>query len=76
MVVLYFLAAGIALLHDRRVDKRRADEFGEFEIDHDAEDDPEAASRAAARARAKRGTAGEAAVDRDRDRDRGTKAAG
>ena len=42
MVVLYFLAAAVAILHDKRVDKRRAEEFGEYEIDDDPEDDPEA----------------------------------
>lgn len=33
MVLLYFLAAGIALLHDRRVDKRTAKEFAEYDLD-------------------------------------------
>lgn len=33
MVVLYFIAVGIALLHDRRIDKRRAKEFEEYGID-------------------------------------------
>lgn len=32
MVVLYLIAAGIALLHDRRVDKRRAAELAEYEV--------------------------------------------
>lgn len=33
MVVLFFIAVGIALLHDRRADKRRAAEFAEYGID-------------------------------------------
>ncbi|MFC5338171.1 twin-arginine translocase subunit TatC [Leucobacter denitrificans] len=33
MVILYFVAVGIALLHDKRVDKRRAEEFAEYGID-------------------------------------------
>lgn len=33
MVVLYFLAAGVAVLHDRRVDKRTAKEFAEYGLD-------------------------------------------
>lgn len=33
MVVLYFIAVAITLLHDRRVDKRRAKEFEEYGID-------------------------------------------
>ncbi len=33
MVVLYFIAVGIALIHDRRLDKRRAKEFEEYGID-------------------------------------------
>lgn len=33
MVVLYFVAVGIALLHDRRIDKKRAAEFAEYGID-------------------------------------------
>lgn len=33
IVVLYFAAAGIAILHDRRVDRRRARELAEYELD-------------------------------------------
>lgn len=33
MLILFFIAAGIALLHDRRVDKKRAKEFAEYGID-------------------------------------------
>lgn len=33
MVVLFFIAVGIALLHDRRADKRRAAEFEEYGLD-------------------------------------------
>lgn len=33
MVLLYFMAAGIALLHDRRVDKRAAKDLAEYGID-------------------------------------------
>lgn len=33
MVLLYFVAVAITLLHDRRVDKRRAKEFEEYGID-------------------------------------------
>ena len=36
IVLLYFGAAGVALLHDRRVDKRRAAELGEYGIEPDA----------------------------------------
>ncbi|WP_244304568.1 twin-arginine translocase subunit TatC [Leucobacter viscericola] len=32
IVVLYFAAAGIAILHDRRVDKRRAAEFANYDL--------------------------------------------
>ncbi|WP_427871210.1 twin-arginine translocase subunit TatC [Leucobacter luti] len=35
MVLLYFGAAGIAILHDKRVDKKRAAEFAEYDIDLD-----------------------------------------
>ncbi|MGD9607489.1 MAG: twin-arginine translocase subunit TatC [Leucobacter sp.] len=37
IVVLYFAAAGIAVLHDKRVDKRRAADLAEYGID-EAED--------------------------------------
>lgn len=33
MILLYFAAAGIAILHDRRVDKRRAAELSEYDLD-------------------------------------------
>lgn len=33
IVVLYFAAAGISILHDRRVDKRRAEEFAAYDLD-------------------------------------------
>lgn len=33
MVLLYFIAVGISLLHDRRIDKRRAKEFDEYGLD-------------------------------------------
>lgn len=33
MIVLYFVAVAIALLHDRRLDKRRAAEFAEYGLD-------------------------------------------
>lgn len=33
MLVLYFIAVGISLLHDRRVDKRQAKEFAEYGLD-------------------------------------------
>ncbi|WP_346057946.1 twin-arginine translocase subunit TatC [Leucobacter alluvii] len=35
IIVLYFAAAGVALLHDRRVDKRRAAELAEYDLDDD-----------------------------------------
>lgn len=38
MVVLYFLAAGVAILHDRRVDKRTAKEFAEYGLDETSND--------------------------------------
>ncbi|MBN9611945.1 MAG: twin-arginine translocase subunit TatC, partial [Actinobacteria bacterium] len=41
IIVLYFAAAGIAILHDRRVDKRRAGELAEYGIDQSAEPDSE-----------------------------------
>ncbi|MEV8338042.1 twin-arginine translocase subunit TatC [Leucobacter sp. NPDC077196] len=37
IIVLYFAAAGISLLHDRRVDKRRAAELAEYDLDEEAE---------------------------------------
>ncbi len=33
IIVLYFTAAGISILHDRRVDKRRAEEFAAYDLD-------------------------------------------
>lgn len=39
IVVLYFGAAGIAILHDRRADKRRAAELAEYGIDDSGLDD-------------------------------------
>lgn len=33
MILLYFIAAGIALLHDRRLDKRRSADFAEYGLD-------------------------------------------
>lgn len=33
MVLLYFIAAGVAILHDRRVDKRVAKELAEYSLD-------------------------------------------
>lgn len=33
ITVLFFLATGVAILHDRRVDKRRAKEFAEYDLD-------------------------------------------
>lgn len=33
MILLYFIAVGVTLLHDRRVDKRRAAEFAEYGLD-------------------------------------------
>lgn len=44
IVVLYFIAAGIAILHDRRVDKRRSEELSEYGIDLS---DPSAGSESA-----------------------------
>ncbi|MGW9021781.1 twin-arginine translocase subunit TatC [Leucobacter chromiiresistens] len=37
IIVLYFAAAGIAILHDRRVDKRRATELAEYDLDETAD---------------------------------------
>jgi sec-independent protein translocase protein TatC len=39
--VLYFGAAGIAILHDRRVDKRRSAELAEYGIGDDQARDGE-----------------------------------
>ena len=39
IIVLYFIAAGIAILHDRRVDKKRAAELSEYDLDSDNSDD-------------------------------------
>lgn len=36
IVVLYFAAAGIAVLHDKRLDKRRAAELAEYDLADDA----------------------------------------
>lgn len=33
IIVLYFLAAGVAILHDRVVDKKRATEFAEYDLE-------------------------------------------
>ena len=33
ITVLFFLATGVAILHDRRVDKRRAKEFADYDRD-------------------------------------------
>ena len=33
IVVLYFIAAGVAIWHDRIVDKKRAVEFAEYGLD-------------------------------------------
>ncbi|GAA1631357.1 twin-arginine translocase subunit TatC [Leucobacter chromiireducens] len=41
IAVLYFAAAGIAILHDRRADKRRAAEFAEYDLDPVATKDDE-----------------------------------
>jgi sec-independent protein translocase protein TatC len=41
IVVLYFGAAGIAILHDRRVDKRRSAELAEYGIGDDQARDGE-----------------------------------
>lgn len=38
MVLLYFIAVGVALLNDRRADKRRAAEFAEYDLDMSAPD--------------------------------------
>jgi sec-independent protein translocase protein TatC len=35
VIVLYFAATGIALLHDRRVSKRRAKEFADYDLTED-----------------------------------------
>jgi len=43
IIVLYFAAAGVAILHDKRVDKRRAKELAEYGIDQSAESDSESA---------------------------------
>lgn len=37
IVVLYFIAAGIAILHDKRVDRTRASELAEYGLDDDAD---------------------------------------
>lgn len=39
MVLLYFAAAGVAILHDRRIDKRAAKEFAEYGLDDAPTDD-------------------------------------
>ncbi|QYM77243.1 twin-arginine translocase subunit TatC [Leucobacter luti] len=41
MIVLYFSAAGIALLHDRRVDKRRSAELAEYDLEDASTKDEE-----------------------------------
>ncbi|WP_449283322.1 twin-arginine translocase subunit TatC [Leucobacter sp.] len=41
IVVLYFGAAGVAILHDRRIDKRRAAELAEYGIDDEPARDGE-----------------------------------
>jgi len=42
IAVLFFAAAGVAILHDRRVDKRRASELSEYDLDDAAASDSEA----------------------------------
>lgn len=37
IVVLYFIAAGVSILHDQRVDKRRSEELAEYGISEDSE---------------------------------------
>lgn len=37
MVLLFFLAAGIAIWHDKRADKKRAAEFAEYDLEHGEE---------------------------------------
>jgi len=44
IAVLYFVAAGIAILHDKRVDKARSSELAEYGLDDDREIDGSAAS--------------------------------
>lgn len=39
MVILFFIAVGIALLHDRRADKKQAAEFAEYGLDDTQGDD-------------------------------------
>ncbi|WP_336659295.1 twin-arginine translocase subunit TatC [Leucobacter sp. USHLN153] len=50
IIVLYFGAAGVAIMHDRRVDKRRAAEFAEYGLD----DEPESLGGAEDRRRGSR----------------------
>ncbi len=38
IVLLYFAAAAISILHDRRVDRRRTAEFAEYDLDGDGAD--------------------------------------
>lgn len=46
LIVLYFGAAGIAILHDRRVDKKRAADLAEYGIDDsDTDDSPDGGGR-------------------------------
>ena len=58
MVLLFFIAVGIALLHDKRVDKKRAAELAEYGLDLDDDplaglDDDEPKPRGASRAKPK-----------------------
>ena len=42
MIMLYFLAALIAVIHDRRAAKRTKEEFAEYDLDDDTNTDEEA----------------------------------
>lgn len=39
IIALYFLAAGIAVLHDKRADRKRADELAEYDLDSESDSD-------------------------------------
>jgi len=46
IVLLYFAAAGVSILHDRRVDRRRAAELAEYDLAGDAADPRASGERA------------------------------
>ncbi|CAG7602700.1 twin-arginine translocase subunit TatC [Leucobacter soli] len=47
IVVLYFAAAGVAILHDKRIDKRRSAELAEYDLEGDGSSESNASAESA-----------------------------